>query len=272
MHQQTHCLTLPKPFFQIFLFRIYAPTVQTHPHHIDPVFAETSVSGSTNIHTHTATQTNPPTTLPTHSTNTTTIQTHNNTATHATPGPPTLTTLTTLTPTHSTQTLTQPPLVPYLATGQARHQTGSGHALEIEQAKYRIRLDQTRPDQASNRPRTRQARYRTGQVQDQTGPDQTRLNQTRTGTNSTGQAPDRPNTGSGQIRSDQTKPDQTKSDQTRPVQDIDTAFAGTSRPVSANFSARPDSRLIRDAMRSAPMPSQSLQVPACWQADCWPKV
>ena len=45
MYQLIHCHTLPKPFFQIFLFRIYAPTVQTHPHHIDPVFAETSVSG-----------------------------------------------------------------------------------------------------------------------------------------------------------------------------------------------------------------------------------
>ena len=43
MHQQIHCHTLPKPFFQIFLFRIYAPTVQTHPHHIDPVFAETGI-------------------------------------------------------------------------------------------------------------------------------------------------------------------------------------------------------------------------------------
>ncbi len=213
MHQQTHCLTLPKPFFQIFLFRIYAPTVQTRPHHIDPVFAETSVSGSTNIHTHTATQTNPPTTLPTHSTNTTTIQTHNNTATHATPGPPTLTTLTTLTPTHSTQTLTQPPLVPYLATGQARHQAvpgrpraGSGHALEIEQTKYRIRLDQTRPDQASNRPRT---------GSDQTKPNQNRHQFNRTGTRQA-KYRIRPNqirpdqTGSGQIRPNQTKPDQSR--------------------------------------------------------------
>ena len=43
MHQQIHCHTLPKPFSHIFLFRIYAPTTQTYPHHIDPVFAETSV-------------------------------------------------------------------------------------------------------------------------------------------------------------------------------------------------------------------------------------
>ena len=54
MHQQTYCHTLPKPFFKIFLFRIYAPTVQTRPHHIDPIFAETSVPVSTNTHAHTA--------------------------------------------------------------------------------------------------------------------------------------------------------------------------------------------------------------------------
>ena len=44
MHQQTYCLTLPKPFFKIFLFRIYAPTI----HSTDIDFDETSVSG---IHT-----------------------------------------------------------------------------------------------------------------------------------------------------------------------------------------------------------------------------
>ena len=48
--------------------------------------------------------------------------------------------------------------------------------------------------------------------------------------NSTGQAPDRPRTGSGQA--------------------IDPIFDGTSRPASANFSARPDSGLIRDASRA----------------------
>ena len=53
MHQQTHCHALSKPFSKIFLFRIYAPTVQTHPHHIDSIFAETSVPVSTNTHAHT---------------------------------------------------------------------------------------------------------------------------------------------------------------------------------------------------------------------------
>ena len=43
MHQQTYCHTLPKPFSKIFLFKIYAPTVQTYPHHIDLIFDETSV-------------------------------------------------------------------------------------------------------------------------------------------------------------------------------------------------------------------------------------
>ena len=41
MHQQPYCLTLPKPFFKIFLFRIYAPTT----HSTDIEFDETSVSG-----------------------------------------------------------------------------------------------------------------------------------------------------------------------------------------------------------------------------------
>ena len=41
MYQQTYCLTLPKPFFKIFLFRIYAPTI----HSTDIDFDETSVSG-----------------------------------------------------------------------------------------------------------------------------------------------------------------------------------------------------------------------------------
>ena len=39
-------------------------------------------------------------------------------------------------------------------------------------------------------------------------------------------------------------------DRIRPGQAIDTAFDETSRPVSANFSAKPDSRLIRDAIRA----------------------
>ena len=70
--------------------------------------------------------------------------------------------------------------------------------------------------------------------------------------NSTGQVSDRPRTGSGQA--------------------IDPASDETSRPVSANFSAKPDSRLIRDAIRADAVvdvdtPMQ-IQVPACWEADC----
>ena len=107
MHQLTHCLTLPKPFFKIFLFRIYAPTVQTHPHHIDPVFAETSVRFP-QIHAPIQPpQTNPPTTpshkyphpynphkpihqrpqIPTQprTTNTTTIQSHKHAHSHRKP-------------------------------------------------------------------------------------------------------------------------------------------------------------------------------------------
>ena len=41
MYQQTYCHTLLQPFFKIFLFRIYAPTI----HSTDIDFDETSVSG-----------------------------------------------------------------------------------------------------------------------------------------------------------------------------------------------------------------------------------
>ena len=42
MHQQIHCHTLPKPFSQIFLFRIYAPTNTHTTQTIDPAPDETS--------------------------------------------------------------------------------------------------------------------------------------------------------------------------------------------------------------------------------------
>ena len=94
MHQQTYCHTLSKPFFKIFLFRIYAPTI----HSTDIDFDETSdrlphISAPIQHP-----QTNPPTTLSTHhkyhhthSTNTTPIQ------------PPQTHTASTPTQTHSTQ-------------------------------------------------------------------------------------------------------------------------------------------------------------------------
>ena len=43
MHQQTYCHTLPKPFFKIFLFRIYASTNPHTSHAIDSALNETSV-------------------------------------------------------------------------------------------------------------------------------------------------------------------------------------------------------------------------------------
>ena len=64
MYQQTYCHTLSKPFFKIFLFRIYVPTIQTYPHHIDSIFAETSVPVSTHSAPIQPPQTNPPTTQP----------------------------------------------------------------------------------------------------------------------------------------------------------------------------------------------------------------
>ena len=59
MHQLTHCHTLSKPFFKIFLFRIYAPTI----HSTDIDSDETSVRHP-QIHAPIQPpQTNPPTTL-----------------------------------------------------------------------------------------------------------------------------------------------------------------------------------------------------------------
>ena len=78
--------------------------------------------------------------------------------------------------------------------------------------------------------------------------------------NSTGQASGRPRTGSDWTRLNQTGSDQTKPGRIRPSQTgpnqtssgqaIGSVFDETSRSASANFSARPDSRLIRDASRA----------------------
>ena len=76
MHQLTYCHTLPKPFSQIFLFRIYAPTIHStdfeldetsdrFPHisaPIQPPQTNPQRHRPPNLHAHTATQTNPPTT------------------------------------------------------------------------------------------------------------------------------------------------------------------------------------------------------------------
>ena len=153
MHQQTYCHTLPKPFFKIFLFRIYAPTVQTRPHHIDPVFTETSVSGSTNTHTHT-THTNQSTNDTAH----TLHKYHTHTAptnTHTTPPrPPTLTLPTqtqTLTPSHRE-------VMPYTDVVAAPMQSQSDRPDRQDQATAAIGQarqtgsDWTRPDQKQARP------------------------------------------------------------------------------------------------------------------------
>ena len=62
MHQQTYCHTLSKPFFKIFLFRIYAPTI----HSIDIDFDETSDRLPHISAPNHPPQTNPPTTPSTH--------------------------------------------------------------------------------------------------------------------------------------------------------------------------------------------------------------
>ena len=78
--------------------------------------------------------------------------------------------------------------------------------------------------------------------------------------NLTGQASGRPRTGSDWTRLNQTGSDQTKPGRIRPSQTgpnqtssgqaIGSVFDETSRPVSANFSAKPDRGLIRDTYRA----------------------
>ena len=43
MYQLIRCHALIQPFSKIFFFRIYVPTTQTHPRHIDFISDETSV-------------------------------------------------------------------------------------------------------------------------------------------------------------------------------------------------------------------------------------
>ena len=85
MHQQIHCHTLPKPFFQIFLFRIYAPTVQIYPHHIDFELNETSAPVYTHLRANpaTANQSTNDTVPQPHSTDSAPIQPHKNTHPHS---------------------------------------------------------------------------------------------------------------------------------------------------------------------------------------------
>ena len=219
-------------------------------------------------------QTNPPTTQSTHyryhhthSTNTTTIQPHK----HIQPPQPPQTahtrrragpTLTqsmhsTLTPLHrrsarlkrayspafrpDTHSASTDAVAAPMQAQQPQHQsairqarqTGSGH---------------TKPDRTgSGHPFTiEQARYQTGRVQNQTEPDQAMTcaqARNQTGHDLTGHCQ------TGRIQ-DQAIQNQTRQDQIRPGQAIGFAFDETSRPASANFSAKPDSTLLRNASRA----------------------
>ena len=122
MHQLTYCHTLPKPFSQIFLFRIYAPTI-----HSTDIDSDETSDRLPHISTpNQPPQTNPPTTQShryTHQYNPQTLD--------AKPAPPTLSTL--------TQHRRCRSLCPS-AIGQARHQAGHNLTGQVQ--------DQTKPDQA----------------------------------------------------------------------------------------------------------------------------
>ena len=152
MYQLIHCHTLPKPFSQIFLFRIYAPTTYTHQPCLT-LISRDQRSGFNKFHALTQPpQTNPPTTTDTHCRfhthkfhTHTAPQTNSNRPPHTDTHPQTNTrrqTPTTLTPTHSTPT--QPPPVRN-PTGQmsdrshtrnSTSQASTGHASVIRQTKH----------------------------------------------------------------------------------------------------------------------------------------
>ena len=221
MHQLTYCHTLSKPFSQIFLFRIYAPTIYSADFELDetsdrlphisapiqPPQTNPQRHRPPNLHVHTATQTNPPTTTSTNSTPAPT-NAHRASAHKYTHCPA---------DTHATQP--RPPddvddALDADASDAVAAPTPSQH-----RCRHSLRWSAIR-----------QARHQTGRVPDQTGSDWTRLNQSRLD----------------QVRLGQTRPNQTSPGQAMPDFDPDE----TSRPVSANFSARPDGRLIRDAIRA----------------------
>ena len=228
MHQQTYCHTLPKPFSKIFFFRIYVPTI----HSADIEFDETS-----DRLTHISApiqhpQTNPPTTQSTKSPRPYDPQTNPPTTTDAQTKPqiPHSTNTTTIQP-PQTHTAPQTHNDTHAHSTQARPPTQTLTPSHREAMPYLDVDAQPASSGLTVRPSGRTRRRSTdavaGQMQSQ--PSQS----------------DRPG-----IRQDQAKPDQTRSGQ-----DIDTAFAETSRQVSANFSAKPDHKSIRDAMRAVPMPS-----------------
>ena len=161
MYQLIHCHTLPKPFSQIFLFRIYAPTTYTHQPCLTLISTRPALrfqqiprahtaptNQSTNDHRHTLPIPHPQIPHPHCPTNTrahTAPQTNSNRPPHTDTHPQTNTRRqapTTLTPTHSTPT--QPPPVRN-PTGQmsdrshtrnSTSQASTGHASVIRQTKH----------------------------------------------------------------------------------------------------------------------------------------
>ena len=227
MHQQTYCHTLLQPFFKIFLFRIYAPTI----HSTDIDSDETSAPASTHLRANPATtnQSTNDTQIPnhTHTTNSAPIQPPHPYSLHKNTHP--------LDAAQATdvdvdvdadaQTLMQhrcsrSPIPVHNWTGQDRQDQIEPGKTGLDQ----VRPDRTRPDQVSDRPRTEPDGTGTGH--DLTGHCQT-----------------------GRIQ-DQIEPDQTRQNQIRPGQAVGFAFDETSRPASANFSAKPDSTLLRNASRA----------------------
>ena len=155
MYQQTHCHTLPKPFSQIFLFRIYVPTTYIH----QPCLTLILPRPASGLHSYTRPlqppQTNPPTTtapqIPTQPPQThahTAPQTHTDTHTNARDAGPRRRCRRTAkrcrTPT-LTVTQSQPPASPQLDRPSIRpDQAGLNQ----------VRPGRTEPGQVSDRPHT----------------------------------------------------------------------------------------------------------------------
>ena len=144
MYQLIHCHTLPKPFSQIFLFRIYAPTTYTHQPCLTLISTRPALrfqqiprahtaptNQSTNDHRHTLPIPHPQIPHPHCPTNTRahTPQTNSNRPPHTDTHPQTNTrrqapTTLTLTPTHSTPSRPPPVSCPHTSTGRVPSSTG----------------------------------------------------------------------------------------------------------------------------------------------------
>ena len=232
MHQQTYCHTLLQPFFKIFLFRIYAPTIHSIPTPYRLHFVETSdrlphISAPIQ-----PPQTNPPTTQSTHhkyhhthSTNTTTIQ------------PPQTHTASTPTQTHTTQGRPDVDAVDALDV-DADAQTLLQH--RCSRSPIPVRNSTGRADRIRLDPLTSLPDWTEPDRQDQIEPDKTGLDQTKSGIR-------QPITRQAAYR---IRPYKIRPDRIRPGQVVGFAFDETSRPVSANFFVKPDSTLLRNASRA----------------------